>query len=189
VICEPQAYALTEAPETVRGFLKQRLRWMLGTLQATVKHAGALLERPKGMALLTIPNVLLFQFGFTLAAPLMDAVLIYALLPFAIAPLTGAPTPNYGNLVIIAQYWLAFQAADLSAAAIGIRLEAERGYWRLLPLVIVQRFCYRQLLYVTAVTALLAALKGTLVGWGKLLRTGSVPSVPEVRGVRIGSSE
>jgi hypothetical protein len=37
-----------------------------------------------------------------------------------------------------------------------------------------QRFTYRQLLYVTAIRSLLAAIKGTLVGWGKLVRTGNV---------------
>jgi hypothetical protein len=46
--------------------------------------------------------------------------------------------------------------------------------WALLPVVILQRFTYRQLLYVSALRALLAALKGRFVGWGKLIRTGHV---------------
>jgi hypothetical protein len=52
--------------------------------------------------------------------------------------------------------------------------ERESGYWRLVPLLLLQRFTYRQLLYVTAIRSLLAAIKGTLVGWGKLVRTGNV---------------
>ena len=45
---------------------------------------------------------------------------------------------------------------------------------RLLPWVPLQRFGYRQLLYVVTIGALLSALKGQFVGWGKLLRTGAV---------------
>jgi hypothetical protein len=46
--------------------------------------------------------------------------------------------------------------------------------WHLLPLLVVQRFCYRQLLYITALRAALAALKGRMLGWNKLIRTGRV---------------
>src|ERR1700687_3838683 len=42
------------------------------------------------------------------------------------------------------------------------------------PALFIQRFCYRQLLYFVVMQTLLTAIKGTLVGWGKLVRTGSV---------------
>src|SRR6185312_2777289 len=38
VLCEPYAIARTEAPEKLRAFLKQRTRWMFGTLQAAYKN-------------------------------------------------------------------------------------------------------------------------------------------------------
>lgn len=183
VVCEPGAYALTEAPETLSAFLKQRFRWMYGTLQATTKHSRALFQRPRGFSLITIPNVYIFQFGFTLIAPLMDVLLIWALVPFILAFLLGVSMPEYNNLLLIAQYWAALQTADLIAAAIGIALNKERGYWHLLPLVLLQRFTYRMLLYVTAFKALGAALKGTFTGWGKLARTGSVPNLHHVHSV------
>ena len=75
---------------------------------------------------------------------------------------------------IIAKYWVLFQTVDGLAAAIGISLDRERRYWRLLPLLLLQRFTYRQLLYVTAIRSLLTASRGTLVGWNKLVRTGKV---------------
>ncbi len=181
VICEPRAHALTEAPETVRCFMKQRFRWMFGTLQAAFKHSGALLERPRGISLITIPNVYLFQFGFTLLSPVMDAVLAASLLHVAVALACGWPLPHGGDLRLIAAYWIAFQAVDLAAAAAGIVLDGRSGYLRLLPLVVLQRFTYRQLLYVAAITALLAAAKGSAAGWGKLLRTGNVPFAPRSR--------
>jgi peptidoglycan-N-acetylglucosamine deacetylase len=46
--------------------------------------------------------------------------------------------------------------------------------WSLLPLILLQRFCYRQLLYVVAIRSIAAAVKGRIVGWGKLARTGRV---------------
>jgi hypothetical protein len=42
----------------------------------------------------------------------------------------------------------------------------------------VQRVTYRPLLYWVAIRALLAAIKGQFVGWGKLIRTGTVTLPP-----------
>ncbi len=183
VICEPRAHALTEAPETVRCFMKQRFRWMFGTLQAAFKHSGALLERPRGISFITIPNVYLFQFGFTLVSPVMDAVLAASLLHVALALACGWPIPHGGDLKLIAAYWIAFQTVDIAAATAGVILDGQSGYLRLLPLVVLQRFTYRQLLYVAAITALLAAAKGSAAGWGKLLRTGNVPFAARPRDI------
>jgi cellulose synthase/poly-beta-1,6-N-acetylglucosamine synthase-like glycosyltransferase/peptidoglycan/xylan/chitin deacetylase (PgdA/CDA1 family) len=173
IVAEPTALALTEAPETLRAFMKQRFRWMFGTLQVASKHVGALRERPGGISLVALPNAFLFQFAFSLVAPIMDALLLSTLLLSASAALFQTSGPD-GMLALLAAYWLLFQAIDISAALVGIALEPGRGHWRLVPLVILQRFTYRQLLYVTAVRALLAALKGRFVGWGKLVRTGNV---------------
>jgi hypothetical protein len=146
---------------------------LFGNLQVAFKHIGALREYPGGISLVAIPNAFLFQFGFALLAPIMDVLLLLTLLLSVIATLSHTSSLD-GTLVLIAAYWALFQAIDLSAALVGIALEPHSGYWKLIPLVILQRWTYRQLLYVTAVRALLAALKGTFVGWGKLVRTGNV---------------
>ena len=65
-------------------------------------------------------------------------------------------------------------AAAAAAAAVAVALDGGRNEWRLVPLLILQRFSYRQLLYWVAVRTLLAAITGSFVGWGKLIRTGSV---------------
>jgi len=57
---------------------------------------------------------------------------------------------------------------------VAIVIDRKPGSWRLLPLLLIQRFCYRQLLYVVAVQVTIAALKGRMLGWNKLMRTGSV---------------
>jgi cellulose synthase/poly-beta-1,6-N-acetylglucosamine synthase-like glycosyltransferase len=165
IVDEPEAVALTEAPERLRGFLKQRFRWMFGTLQVAFKHLGAMASGPSGLVFIAIPNVLLFQFGFTLLAPIMDLLLLYTLVVDA---------GDSDTLWKIAGFWAVFQTVDAAAAATGIGLNGNRSGWRLLPLVILQRFSYRQLLYLVAIRTMLAAIKGQLVGWGKLVRTGSV---------------
>jgi cellulose synthase/poly-beta-1,6-N-acetylglucosamine synthase-like glycosyltransferase len=43
---EEDAYGITEAPDTVRAFIRQRYRWMFGTFQAVWKHKDAIF-RPK----------------------------------------------------------------------------------------------------------------------------------------------
>jgi peptidoglycan-N-acetylglucosamine deacetylase len=173
VVSVPEAIAYTEAPETLRSFIKQRFRWTFGTLQVAYKHKGALLRRPSGVSMITLPNIVFFQFGFTLLAPVMDFLLVLSILLVLSSYFLGSGgTP--ADLIPLAQFWLLFQTVDVLAASFGVAPDRDRSLWRLVPLVIVQRFTYRQIMYWVALRALLAALKGTFVGWGKLARTGSV---------------
>jgi cellulose synthase/poly-beta-1,6-N-acetylglucosamine synthase-like glycosyltransferase/peptidoglycan/xylan/chitin deacetylase (PgdA/CDA1 family) len=182
VLSEPKAVAHTEAPQTVRAFLKQRLRWMFGTLQVAFKNRAAMWSgRPTGVGLCGLPNVVVFQFLFTLIAPVMDLMLIWtAVTAFGSYSfqLDGAAT---STLWAVASYWLYFQLIEMAGATLAIALEGRRWLWRLLPLVLLQRFCYRQLLYVTAVRVTVAALKGRMLGWDKLMRTGAVALQPRLR--------
>jgi peptidoglycan-N-acetylglucosamine deacetylase len=179
VLYEPRSFALTEAPETVRSFVKQRFRWMFGTLQVAFKHAKAFsVRKPTGVGLVTLPNIIVFQFAFTLLAPLMDLVLIITVAT-DIRVLIAHPREYVpDDLLMIARYWVLFQIVDVLAASAGVLLEPKDKCWRLLPLLVVQRFCYRQLLYFVAIRTLFAAIKGQFVGWGKLLRTGNVKEQP-----------
>ena len=77
IVYEDEAVALTEAPDTVRGFIRQRYRWMFGTMQAAWKHVDALF-RPRYGALgfVALPNVMIFQVLFPLISPVMDLLLV-----------------------------------------------------------------------------------------------------------------
>jgi cellulose synthase/poly-beta-1,6-N-acetylglucosamine synthase-like glycosyltransferase len=176
VTYEPKAWALTEAPESLRGFLKQRFRWMFGTLQVAYKHSGALLLRPTGVSVITVPNVFLFQFAFTLLAPLMDLMLIWTVSSELVSYLFSLSATPYDpqTSLMLAEYWLMFQTFDLLGGAAALLLNGTSSEWKLMPLLFIQRFCYRQLLYFVVMQTLLTAIKGSLVGWGKLVRTGSV---------------
>jgi len=178
VLYEPRAGARTEAPETIGCFMKQRLRWMFGTLQVAFKNLPAVWRvRPIGLGLFGLPNIIVFQFVFTLIAPAMDMMVAWSLISAINNYVSGPPEAVFLSpaLHTVAAYWLYFQVLELVTAALAIALERKsRNIWRLLPLLVLQRFCYRQLLYVTALRAALAALKGHMLGWNKLIRTGRV---------------
>lgn len=176
VVYEPRALALTEAPESVRAFLKQRFRWMFGTLQVAYKHADSLSESPTGVSMIMIPNVFLFQFAFTLLAPLMDLLLLWTVSSELASYLLSSTMPTSGpqTSLMLAEYWLLFQTFDLLAATAALMLNGMSSEWKLMPLMLIQRFCYRQLLYFVVMQTLLTAIRGSLVGWGKLVRTGNV---------------
>ena len=179
VVHEPGAIAHTEAPETVKAFLKQRLRWMFGTLQVAYKHRAALWTwRPLGVGLFALPNIVVFQFFFALLAPIIDLVLLWTILgaiyEYGMRPNEGVPS----TLLVVGTYWLYFQVLEIATSALAIGLDRKPAMLRLLPLLLLQRFCYRQLLYVTAVRVAIAALQGRMLGWNKLKRTGSALRLP-----------
>ena len=148
---------------------------MFGTLQVAHKHSRALLARgPLGTALITFPNVYLFQFAFTLLAPIMDAMLLWSLTTTFANRSMASNLQDSDSFRLIITYWLMFQTVDLAAAAVALRLDGATRSWPLLPLVVLQRFSYRQLLYVVAIRSIVAAIKGRIVGWGKLARSGRV---------------
>jgi hypothetical protein len=130
--------------------------------------------RPVGVGLFGLPNIMLFQFLFTLVAPLMDLMLAWTLVSsfnaYTMHPEEGIPQALWA----VGIYWACFQLLEIATAALAISMDRQRNVWRLLPLLFLQRFFYRQLLYVTAVRVMFAALKGSVQGWGKLRRTGRV---------------
>lgn len=177
---EPRALAVTEAPETVREFNKQRFRWMFGMIQVAFKHRGLYLQRGAwGLKLFTIPNIVVFQFLFTLFSPVMDALLVATLLSDA-----WSYTHQGGDIlsmrtVEIMAYWGIFQTLELAFAAVALWLHGDKSNWGLLPLTILQRFCYRQLIFWIALRALFAVLCGQFTAWGRAKRLGLPAVLPE----------
>ncbi|MFN3890295.1 MAG: polysaccharide deacetylase family protein [Beijerinckiaceae bacterium] len=175
VVAEPRALAYTEAPETLSAFVKQRRRWTFGTLQVAYKHFGSIFGKPSGVGLVTIPNILIYQFAFTLLAALMDILLVLTLVTW----MFGAAS---SGLALVALYWAVFQVVDVGAAAVGLWMNGEARKFGLLVLVPLQRFTYRQLLYWVTFGALKSAIMGHFVGWGKLLRTGRAKASADAPG-------
>jgi cellulose synthase/poly-beta-1,6-N-acetylglucosamine synthase-like glycosyltransferase len=64
---EDEAVGLTEAPDTLQGFVRQRYRWMYGTLQAAWKHVDALFRPRYGsLGFIALPNILFSRSCFLL---------------------------------------------------------------------------------------------------------------------------
>ena len=172
VTYEQRAVALTEAPETVMGFLKQRFRWMYGILQATWKQRGAARNGgPRRMGWITVPNVLVFQVLLPLVSALLDTIMLLSLAWSFMQTRYHPDSPGLNEHILA--FYLLFIGIDLFAAVLAFALEPEER-WSLLLWLPLQRFFYRQLLYVVAIRALAAALRGGAVGWGKLERRGTV---------------
>ncbi len=162
-----EAVAITEAPESLKEFMKQRFRWSYGIMQAFWKNRDACFNpRYKGLGMVALPNILLFQIVLPIFAPLADLVLIISLF-------WNHNDPD--SLHKIWVYYIAFMLVDMLVSVVAFIFEKEKLtklFW-LIP----QRFVYRQLMYVILFKALRRAIKGESQSWGVLTRTGNVATV------------
>ncbi len=174
IVYEDEAIALTEAPDTVRGFIGQRYRWMYGTMQAAWKHRDVLF-RPRYGALgfVALPNVIVFQVLFPLVSPIMDLLLVGSLASAALNSWHHPEEYSADNLWRVLFYYALFVTVDYLAAVLAFVLERKES-WGLLIWLFWQRFFYRQLMYYVAIKSTITSLKGALVGWGNLERKATV---------------
>ena len=172
---DDEALAFTEAPDTVKNFVKQRFRWMFGTLQTAWKHRDTLLRKKyRALGLFTIPNVFVFQVLFPLISPLMDLMMLASIAWIAWQkynhPADFSAMQNFQQIFF---YYLFFLAIDFLTAMVPFFLEHNEE-WSLLIWLPLQRFFYRQLMYYVAIKSALTAIKGTIVGWSKFERKDTV---------------
>lgn len=159
---ENSAIAMTEAPESVKQFLKQRFRWSFGVMQTFWKHRDALFNNNyKSLGWIALPNILLFQFIIPVFSPLADVLMI-----------VGLFTENAGK---IGKYYLLFMIVDAAIALLAFTFEKEKLH-KLLWL-IPQRLAYRWLMYIVLFRSFRRAIKGELQNWGVLKRTGNVKDI------------
>ena len=174
VAYEDRANAWTEAPDTTSALLKQRFRWMYGTLQAAWKQRDAIF-RPKygSLGMVALPNLLLFQVIFPLVSPVMDLELLVSAVAALVQSLQHPAEYSADTFSRTLFYYAVFIAVDGLAAVLGFLLERKED-WSLLVWLPLQRFWYRQLMYYVAVKSTLTAIRGSAVGWGKLERKATV---------------
>jgi cellulose synthase/poly-beta-1,6-N-acetylglucosamine synthase-like glycosyltransferase/peptidoglycan/xylan/chitin deacetylase (PgdA/CDA1 family) len=168
------AVAWTEAPETMRALAKQRFRWAFGTLQCLWKHRSAIgRSHPRGLGWIGLPQAIVFQILLAAVSPIIDlALLVSFFVTYLDVQAHGWAQTSHDVYTMLA-FWIVFTAIDLLAATIAFALE-RRERWRLLWLLIPQRIGYRQVMYYVVLKAIAQALRGPMVGWGKLQRTGRV---------------
>ena len=158
------AVAITEAPETLHQFMKQRFRWNYGIMQSFWKNKDACFNpRYKSLGLVALPNILLFQVLTPIFAPIADLLFILSLI-------WNRHDPDSRNQILF--FYALFLLVDVAVSLLAFLFEKEKPYkliW-LLP----QRFVYRQLMYIVLFRSLRKAIKGETQSWGVLKRTGNV---------------
>lgn len=163
------AISYTEAPETMKQFMKQRFRWSFGIMQSFWKHRDAMFNpRYKNFGMVAMPNILIFQMILPFLAPLADLILVLSLIA---AGLNIIPA-SIGHILL---YYFIFTLVDMAGAALAFAFEKERP-GKLLWM-IPQRLIYRQLMYYILFKSFSKAIKGEIQGWGVLKRTGNVKTV------------
>jgi cellulose synthase/poly-beta-1,6-N-acetylglucosamine synthase-like glycosyltransferase/peptidoglycan/xylan/chitin deacetylase (PgdA/CDA1 family) len=160
---ENDAIAMTEAPETVKMFIKQRFRWSFGVMQTFWKNRDMLFSsRNKVLGWIALPNILLFQYVIPSIIPLADLIMLIGIW--------------FGNGPRIAKYYLIFLLVDLGVAILAFSFEKEK-LTKLIWL-IPQRLVWRWLLWYVLFKSFRRAIKGELQNWGVLKRTGNVKEIP-----------
>ncbi len=156
IVNDNSAMAYTEAPESLRNLAKQRFRWAYGTLQCLWKHRAATFH-DGAFGWLALPSLWVYQILFPAVSPFMDIAMLYSVIA--------------GNFTQFLQYYLVMFGVELTAALIAVRMD--KADMRLLPWLFFQRFVYRQMMYYVILKALVTAICGGAVGWGKFERTGT----------------
>ncbi len=169
ILTDNAALAYTEAPDTLRDLAKQRFRWAFGTLQCLWKHRPVLLNPRYGaFGTVAMPSLWVFQIGFQAIAPIVDLMILWSIV-YSKLIMTGS---DQKSSFLLLGYWAVFSSVELAGAYLAFRLDNEDK--KLLGWLLLQRFVYRQLMYYVIVKSLVVAVRGSLVGWGKLDRKGTV---------------
>ena len=169
VIYAPKAKSYTEAPNSVRSFMQQRLRWSLGMLQVSWKHRGAVMEgRPVGF--ISIVNAIWYRTISSFIYPLVDIIIAYSIVlwgyTLATQGVSGLGPISLGFMLL----FLLLTFLDAINLLASFLLE-RRFNWKLLLLVPFLRFGYWQLIYISSLRSIFHAISGRLRGWQKLQRT------------------
>ncbi len=176
------AVAYTEAPDTLRGLARQRFRWSFGTLQCAWKHRDAFFRAKYGsLGWVALPNVFLFQLLLPAISPVADLMFVLSIISVWFNAMShtvdGRLTYGLVNLEQVLTYYAIFLLVDWLAAVLAFVMEPDEDK-QLTWLIFLQRFAYRQVMYWVVVRSFAAALRGRVVGWGKLDRKATV-ELPE----------
>jgi hypothetical protein len=128
-------------------------------MQCVWKHRHQTFSRRNpALGWFSLPGIWLFQVILVASAPFID--------------LLFAQSAFMGHWDIVLPYFAVFLLSDLLLALVACSMEPVK--WTRALWVLPMRFVYRPLLSYVVWKAIAAALRGALVGWGKLDRTGAV---------------
>ena len=180
VTYDEEAIAWTEAPETPGQLIGQRFRWTFGTLQSFWKHSDTLF-RPKYGTLgwVALPNIFIFQIVLPLVSPILDLLFFGSLLLWGLAGLHITQIPHLWTTADVQRsvvFFLGFLIIDVMTCVVAFALERHEDWTLLIP-VLLQRFYYRQLMYIVLFRSVKEAVSGRPVGWKGVEK--EPPATPE----------
>jgi cellulose synthase/poly-beta-1,6-N-acetylglucosamine synthase-like glycosyltransferase len=165
---DEEAIAWTEAPETPGALIRQRFRWTFGTLQSFWKHNSTLLRAKYGtLGWIALPNIFVFQLALPLISPIIDLMFLGTLVLWGLAQLRIAQLPQLWTSADVERsvlFFLGFLLIDVLTCVVAFALEKKEDWTLLIP-VLLQRFYYRQLMYVVLFRSVKEAVSGRAVGW------------------------
>ena len=165
---DEDAMAWTEAPETPQALIRQRFRWTFGTLQSFWKHRDTLFRWKYGtLGCIALPNIFVFQIVLPLVSPVLDLLFFGSLLLWGLAQLRITQIPQLWSTADVQRsvvFFIGFLLIDILTCVIAFALE-RREDWTLLIPVLLQRFYYRQLMYIVLFRSVKEAVSGRPVGW------------------------
>jgi peptidoglycan-N-acetylglucosamine deacetylase len=168
VTYDEEAIAWTEAPETPGQLIRQRFRWTFGTLQSFWKHSDTLFRPKYGtLGFVALPNIFVFQILLPLVSPILDLLFLGSLVLWGLAGLHITQIPHLWTTEDVQRsvvFFLGFLLIDVLTCVIAFALERHED-WALLIPVLLQRFYYRQLMYIVLFRSVKEAVSGRPVGW------------------------
>jgi cellulose synthase/poly-beta-1,6-N-acetylglucosamine synthase-like glycosyltransferase/peptidoglycan/xylan/chitin deacetylase (PgdA/CDA1 family) len=176
ILYDEEAIGRTEVPDTIDALIRQRFRWTFGTMQAIWKHRDTV-GKPKYGTLgwVAVPNIFLFQIVLPLVSPVIDLLFVMTLALWGLAQLRITQLPQLWTSQDVERsliFFALFMLIDLFTCVVAFALEKHED-WTLLAPLILQRFYYRQMMYVVLFRAIKEAVQGRPVGW-----RGVEPHVP-----------
>jgi cellulose synthase/poly-beta-1,6-N-acetylglucosamine synthase-like glycosyltransferase len=178
---DEEAIAWTEAPETAGQLIRQRFRWTFGTLQSFWKHGDTLLRPKYGtLGCVALPNIFVFQLILPLISPIIDLMFFGSLILWGLAQFRVTRLPQLWTTSDVEKsvlFFLGFMLIDILTCMVAFALERKEDWTLLIP-VLLQRFYYRQLMYVVLFRSVKEAVSGRPVGW-RGVEPEAPPSAPK----------
>jgi peptidoglycan-N-acetylglucosamine deacetylase len=177
------AFCVTEAPETLQQFWKQRIRWQFGTLQVIFKNLDIIFNpKHKAVSMFAIPY-LFFNFFSMLVSPIANLPFFILLIKLYIGAKVGVLAFNLNDQV--SMHWMfififGYLGIEYVSTIFAIWQYKLKGKWVLLAFVPIQILVFRLLILVITVTSILKAFQGKAVGWGHLQRTGNAQKMKQI---------
>jgi cellulose synthase/poly-beta-1,6-N-acetylglucosamine synthase-like glycosyltransferase/peptidoglycan/xylan/chitin deacetylase (PgdA/CDA1 family) len=157
VVYEPLAVAYTETPFTISDFVKQRMRWVYGTIQCFYKYLFKVhVSKSHSLRFVLLPNTFIYSILLPLFYPLLDIVLVFSLM-----------------FSFVDQYWIVyfiFMIVDLGYAIFAFA--GEKTQKRLLLWLPLQRLFYRFIIYYVVSKSIVKAIEGSEAFWSKVRKRG-----------------